>query len=273
MNPIQKRQKCAKFPFEISVVRLSKFTTVIFIITILINPVPNALSQVNIMLDSSSGNGFVSFQDANNSDPHLPASLPSLNGLTDTFYDINIELLYGTTPNNVNIPVVTLLRSSNNHGNGSTAIGQVLSAEGDITALADGSIIDYSGSDFLLPNVNPGGSAYFRILAWTGDFNNYQSACSWFYSDPQLGGYWFVVYTGQSTIFSEQFSSGPVPIPSTINNMPNLVLGPQTLDAYATLETIPEPSTILMAVTGCLFTFLSLFLNLPRKIKGNYKRI
>jgi len=231
---------------------------VVAVLGILNAPFSNLWAQGVIALDTSSGGGLVSFSDANDSDPYL-TPIPGLNGETDTFYDLNVELLYGTTPNNVNTPVATLLRSSNNTGDGGTELGQVLTAAGDITTYANGSIVDNSGEEFSIPNVPPGGTAYFQILAWTGSVDSYQAALSWYYSDPQLGGRFFVLYSGETGVFSEQLGSPTSPIQENLNNMPHLVLSPGSgeLDVYGTLDIIPEPSPFEMA---CISSFSLLVL-------------
>ncbi len=169
----------------------------------------------------------------------------------DTFYDINVELLYSSTQNGTFSPVVTLLRSSNNFRNGSSAIGQVLSAAGDITALANGGLLDNSAQSYVIPGIAFGQTAYFELWAWTGNFDSYQAASQWLQFNPQTGQY-FEQYTGATSIFSEVLGSPSGPVPAKIENMPALVLSPG-LDVNGVVldnTAIPEPSSLMMAGVG-----------------------
>jgi hypothetical protein len=196
---------------------------------------------------SATSSGLVFLIDPLNNLPNDPIPGGHIPGYdsTDFFYDINVELLYGTTPNTVNTPVVTLLRSSNNTGTGSSALGQVLSASGDMTDRANGQLLDSSSTEFLIPSVSPGNATYFRILAWTGNVDSYSAAQADVFN-PQTGQF-FSQYTGTSPIFSEILNSGPFSTVANIENMPALILNP-SLDTNGFV--IPEPSPLKMAGIG-----------------------
>ncbi len=177
-------------------------------------------------------------------------NLPGFTGYNgiDTFYDINVELLYGTSPNSVNTPVVTLLRSSGNAGPGSGGLGQVLSAAGDITDYGTGQLIDASGQSYIIPNLAGGSTAYFQILGWTGNVDNFNSA-SQDYEDPQTGKF-YSQYYGQTAIFSETL--GSLGVEGDIENVPALVLstGLDVNGAPLDNAAVPEPTSLLMAGVG-----------------------
>jgi hypothetical protein len=178
--------------------------------------------------------GYISFDGSNNSNPSPTATssgLVFIDGARDTTQDINAELLYGTSPNiflNPMTPVVTLLLSSSNTSATSAAIGQTLSAVGDIRSYANGTLVDFSGTAYEIPNVPAGGTAYFQVQAWLGNYDTY-------YEARDAGA-----YAGVTDIFSEVLISGTLPQTNYINNMPALDL--PTL--------VPEPSTLAMAGVG-----------------------
>jgi len=197
---------------------------------------------------SATSSGLVWLIDPNNnSNVSIPGGHTPGYDTIDTFYDINVELLYGTTPYNVNTPVVTLLRSSNNFGTGSSALGQVLSATGDITGYGTGQLIDDSGQSYVIPNLAAGSTGYFQLLGWSGDFAGYSAAANWLGFNPQTGQY-FEQYTGATPIFSEVL--GSLGVEADLENMPALVLSPG-LDVNGTLGAfVPEPSSLTMAGIG-----------------------
>jgi hypothetical protein len=173
--------------------------------------------------------GYISFDGSINSNPSPFATSSGLvfqNDAVDTTQDINAELLYGTYPN-PQTPVVTLLLSSSAQGP-TSAIGQTLSAAGDITDYANGTLYDASGDLYQIPNIPAGSTAYFRVVAWSGNYNTFDEAAG------------ANAFTGVTAIFSEVLSSGTSPLPSYINNMPAL-----TMTVF-----FPEPSSLAMAGVG-----------------------
>jgi hypothetical protein len=180
---------------------------------------------------ASFAQGYISFDGSNNSNPSLFATssgLVFINFGVDTTQDINAELLYGTSPYFYpQTPVVTLLLSSSDQGP-TSAIGQTLSAAGDITDYANGTLYDASGDLYQIPNIPAGSTAYFQVEAWSGNYNTFDEAV-----DAN-------VFTGVTATFSEVLSSGTSPLPSYINNMP----------ALSMTVFFPEPNSLTMAAVG-----------------------
>ena len=145
----------------------------------------------------------------------------TINGVPNTTQDLNLELLYGSTANTVNTPVVTLLLTSSAQPT-SGALGGVYSAAGDISAY--GSILDNSGQEYNLPG---GVTDYFQVLAWAGNAPTFQAAI--FAGEP---------LTGTSAIFTEAIGVGSTSFPADITGVGVIALG------------IPEPSTLAMAGVG-----------------------
>jgi hypothetical protein len=164
---------------------------------------------------------------------YTPNNYPTyFNGL-DTSQDINCELLYSTSQYGGFMPAVTLLLSSSNYVGGGSALGQVLSAAGDITFYENGTLIDSSGLSYVIPGIPAGGTAYFELEGWLGNYSSLSAA------ETGVNGF---VPVGVSAVFSETLSSATSPIQASMNNMPalNLVL----------LDYVPEPSSLLMAGIG-----------------------
>jgi hypothetical protein len=160
--------------------------------------------------------GVITFDGSYNSNPSPLATssgLVFIRGVLDTTADINAELLYGTSPNNVTTPVVTLLLSSSDSGT-SPAIGQTLSAVGDIAFFGSGQFYDNSGWAYVIPNIAIGGTGYFKVIGWRG-------------SDIDV-----------TSVFSEVLTSPNAPYLANIDNMP-------ALNLFS-----PEPSSLSMAVVG-----------------------
>jgi len=172
--------------------------------------------------------GVIAFNGSQNSNPSPTATSSGevfLNGVLDTTQDINAELLYGTSPATVSIPVVTLLLSSSNFG-ASAAIGQTLSAARDVSFYHSGVLSDPNGWNYVIPNIPAGMKGYFVVQGWTGDYGSYAGAVA--------AG---TAAVGQTAVFSEALEA-PLQIPIGIGNMPALDLA------------IPEPSSLLMAGVG-----------------------
>ena len=160
--------------------------------------------------------GVITFDGSNNTNPYPGATsggLVFIRGVLDTAEDINAELLYGTSPNNVTTPVVTLLLSSSNSGT-SPAIGQILSAAGDITFFESGQLYDLNGWAYVIPNIAIGGTGYFKVIGWKG-------------SDVDV-----------TSVFSEVLTSPNAPYLANIENMP-------ALNLFS-----PEPNSLTMAAVG-----------------------
>jgi len=118
-----------------------------------------------------------------------------------------------------------------------TAIDTLLlsngSAAGDITFLGSGVFTDNSGNGYAVPGVGTGGSGFFQIQAWTGNYSTLAAAQA-----AQAGG--AVVYTGSDTVFS-----------SAVGGASGSGLSPKSLDGMsAVVLTIPEPGTFALAGLG-----------------------
>jgi len=190
--------------------------------------------------------GYITFDGSNNSNPSPSANSSGLvffYGALDTTTDINAELVYGTSSsfNPFNgTPVVTLLLSSNNGGTGSTALGQTLSANGDITSYANGTLYDFTGSIYQIPNVAAGSTAYFSVFAWLGNYSSFNQA-----NDANA-------WTGWTRVFSEVLSSGSSQTSADIGNMPGLLLIDQA--AFG-----PEPASFPLTASGLALASTFLF--------------
>jgi len=150
----------------------------------------------------------------------------SILGVADTTTDINAELLYSSTAGGTFSPLVTLLNSSSAAATGPAA-GQVITASGDITFNGDGSLYDSGGQAYIVPSIAAGATAFFEVVAWTGQGSN-----------PAAPG----IDAGTSAVFSEVLTAASSPSQATINNMPALNLVATTV--------VPEPSTLAIAVVG-----------------------
>ena len=144
----------------------------------------------------------------------------------DYTQDLNLELLIGLSPNSIDTDVVTLLLSSAITNTSSHALGQTLSAKYDISATG-GTIYDNSAMAYSLANF-AGDTVYLQILAWTGDYSNYQAALS--AGNP---------FVGASQIFSAVVPTNPLAFPIDISGTGVIYLVP-----------IPEPTTMAMAGFG-----------------------
>lgn len=160
----------------------------------------------------------------------------------DASTDINVELAYGTSMENVslaNAVTTLLLSSSQTQGNGS--LGETLAAQGDIAAFGNGHLFDASGTAYQFSGIPAQTYVYFEVFAWTGNFSSYTAA--------QASG---TALTGASGVFMEQLTALGA-TPSNIGNMPALVLTKSALP-------VPEPASVtlfglgglaLLGVRGC----------------------
>jgi hypothetical protein len=222
------------FTFDRALIALQPRKCVSLISTTLAPP-PGNMNKFLLSITAFTGltlsgpaQGVIAFNGSRNSSPSPTASSSGevfLGGLLDTTQDINAELLYGTSPANVSVPVVTLLVSSSNHGT-NAAIGQTLSAVLDISFYHSGVLSDPNGWNYVIPNIPAGITGYFLVEGWTGNYGSYAAAAA---SSS--------VAVGQTAVFSELLQA-PLQIPLGIGNMPALDL------------VIPEPSSLLMAGIG-----------------------
>ena len=161
----------------------------------------------------------------------------TINGVPNQSQDLNLQLLFGSSPTSFSsIPVVTLLLSSSAIPSGSQ-IGQTLSAAGDITALY--TILDNSGEEYILGSGYENRTDYFKVLAWTGQFSSYQAALA--SDDPSVSA-------GTSAIFTEHIPGNPPAIPTDISNV-----------GVVNLVPVPEPATYALATGGVSLASMLLF--------------
>lgn len=148
--------------------------------------------------------------------------------------DINVELAYGTSANNVSLAnaITTLLLSSTQTvGNGT--LGETLSAQGDIKTFGGGRLFDASGTGYIFPTLPPLTRIYLEVFAWTGNFSSYTAA--------QASG---TAQAGASGVFSGQLvASGATE--NNIQNMPALVLS-------HSVTAVPEPGAMALFGLGGL---------------------
>jgi hypothetical protein len=152
----------------------------------------------------------------------------------DAATDINVELAYGTTANNVSLAnaITTLLLSSTQTaGNGT--LGETLAAAGDISVFGQGKLWDASGTAYTFPTLPPNTIIYEEVFAWTGNFSSYAAA--------EASG---TALVGASGVFSEQLVAAGKSH-NTIQNMPALVM-------TRSAAPVPEPGTMALFGLGGL---------------------
>jgi hypothetical protein len=154
--------------------------------------------------------------------------------VVDQNTDINLELAYGTTANNVSLAnaVTTLLLSaSQSAGNGT--LGETLSGSGDISAFGGGHIFDASGTGYQFPTLPANSFVYFEVFAWTGNFSSYTAA--------QASG---TAMVGSSGVFEEQLVA--------VNGTQNNIQGMPALVLTHSVAPVPEPTTTALVGLGGL---------------------
>lgn len=154
----------------------------------------------------------------------------------DAATDINVELAYGTTANNVSLAnaVTTLLLSSSQFAENGT-LGETLSAAGDISTFGGGKLFDVVGNGsggYAFPTLPSNTTIYLEVFAWTGNFSSYTAA--------EDSG---TALTGVSGIFTGQLTTSKNP--NNILNMPALVM-------KRSVAAVPEPGTMALFGLGGL---------------------
>jgi len=183
---------------------------------------------------ASFAQGYLNFDGSNNTSTSPTATSEGqvfINGQLDTATDINAELVYGATAGSVSLSdsVVTLLLSQATSTT-TSAVGTTQSALGDITAFASGVLFDVSGNAYAVPGSTVGGTEYFQVYAWTGDYSTYAQALA-------AGA-----DTATSDVFSEVLTSA-TGTETDIEGMSALNL---------TAAVTPEPTTMALAGLGGL---------------------
>jgi len=125
--------------------------------------------------------------------------------------DANLTLLAGASAGSLS-PLKTFLLS-NGSATGSSAAGP-------------GTWTDLSGNTYAVPGVAAGGTGWFQVQIWLGNYSSYAAAVS--------GG----ALTGQSSAFSQTLGGGNL-VPPDLTGMPAEVL-----------SVVPEPSTFALAGLG-----------------------
>jgi hypothetical protein len=160
----------------------------------------------------------------------------------DAATDINVELAYGTTANNVslaNAVTTLLLSSSQTVGNGT--LGETLSAAGDITTFPSGGggkiydVVGNGSGGYTFPTLPSNTTIYLEVFAWTGNFSSYTAA--------EASG---TALTGASGVFTGQLTTSANP--NNIQNMPALVLS-------SSAAPVPEPGAMALFGLGGLALF------------------
>lgn len=156
----------------------------------------------------------------------------TIGGVANTTQDLNLQVLFGTSATSVNTSIMTLLLSSADTSTSSSALGQTLSAAGDITAFG-GAIYDNSGAGILWPAADAGATLYLQVLAWTGNYSSYADAAA------------AKVAVGQSSVFTITAGATPTAFPNDISGVGVIDLVP-----------VPEPTTMALAGLGGLALLL-----------------
>jgi hypothetical protein len=152
----------------------------------------------------------------------------SINGVISTG-DLNLELLVGGTAGTVTTDVVTLLLSQAT-STATTGLGSVQSAQGDVSAL--GLIADQSNNGYQVA----GGTDFYQILAWTGNYSSYAAALA----SGQTG-----VDAGETAVLQFDLNSTPaVGAPPADEDLAS------PLNLTQVTSIVPEPSTMAMAGVG-----------------------
>ncbi len=156
---------------------------------------------------------------------------------SDCAWDLNIELLGGTTPTNLARLVASpnqapstftsLLLKDIPFGDGSTNTPNCGQYDTAFSAYP-GEFLDSSQAYVYNVPGTTSGTDYFVLRAWTGDFTSYSAAVA--------GG----ALVGTTPVFANAVAFGVNPIPDLVG-MPALILSPAPT---------PEPSTLFLAGVG-----------------------
>jgi hypothetical protein len=94
-----------------------------------------------------------------------------------------------------------------------------------LDSLGGGVYLDDNGNGYVVPGVASGGTAFFQVQVWEGNYSSLAAAAA--------AGQ----YTGTSAVFSQAIGGGTATPPS-LNGMPSVIL------------TVPEPGTFALAGLG-----------------------
>ena len=192
---------------------------------------PTATANGSLWINTGSGASLIVDYLTTYGDPNTHSS------------DINFEVLGGLTPGNLQ------LLTAYQHTPAQTSIWLLSIPNPDYVDVPNSAEWDMNqggpNGNFQDPTqlndyylAGSSGTAYFRIMAWTGLYNDYPDA----YNASLAGQGVYVADTG--VIQGWTYTGGIDPIPSIGNFMPAMILQ----KAVAT----PEPSTLLLAATGLL---------------------
>lgn len=186
------------------------------------------------------GQGVITFDGSLASSPKVfYNSMTDFAEYPDTTVDINAELLYSVNPGDKYsfwnyLPVVTLLLSATNATYGVLPVGAVEPAEGDITLMENGTLLDPTFNVYQFDSIAPGTVVNFIVAGWFGNYSSIQKAAA---SGAVLFGF--------TTPFQETLSSPTSPVYANISDMPRLPM------LY-----IPEPASWMLAGLGFGFLFM-----------------
>jgi len=172
----------------------------------------------------------VALHDSNASAP--TSNDVSINGVIDSTQDLNLQLLVGSTAGTVTTDVVTLLLNGAT-ATATTALGSVQPAAGDIS-FSGGLILDRTGNGYQVAT----GTAYYEILAWTGNYSSYAAALASGTQGVDAGSSGILAFDAAGGIPTAGLSPAEEDLASPIN----LTQVPTTV--------VPEPSTLAMAGVG-----------------------
>jgi len=172
----------------------------------------------------------------------------ALSGLKNHNEDLNLELLYGSSPNSLSsTPIVSVLLDSQNSRSHGGQPGKKVNANGDISF--GYSIFDQSFRQYGFGPSYAGKTVYVEVLAWTGDYSSYQSALA--SGNPNVA-------VGTSAVFidpahAHRFSPGDIrseTVVDLVSDGSNQVVGNTV---------IPEPASFPLAASGLALASTFLF--------------
>jgi hypothetical protein len=134
------------------------------------------------------------------------------NATLDTSVDINLEVLWGTSANNVNTVLNLDPLGLNSSASPYWLANQPTGME-DITGFAAGALLDPNGNSYIIPGEAPGTTIWLQLIGWTGN----SSAPS----GPNVG------LEGRTTPFSVVVSPNTQVYPTDVSGMGALVLTPE----------------------------------------------
>ena len=172
----------------------------------------------------------------------------ALGSLQNSDEDLNLELLYGSSPDSLSsTSIVSVMLGSQNSQNLDGNADNQVNANGDVS-------FRYSIFDQSIPQQGSGPSyagqaVYVEVLAWTGDYSSYQSALASGNPDVALGTSAVLINPANEHPFSPSDILG--------DSVVNLV--PENPNQGVGNTVVPEPAAFPVASAGLVLASTLLF--------------